>query len=136
MNNVVLLGNLTRDPEVKFITDDTSVCNFGIAVNERYTNKDGDLVEKPMFIDCVAWQRKGEVIAEYFVKGQQIAVQGKLQLDQWENDEGESRSKHKINVFDFSFTGTKADNEKLRTERDNDGGGDSEYDEDEENIPF
>lgn len=134
LNQVVLLGNLTRDPEVKFVGDGTPVCNFGIACNERYTNRDGEEIDRPMFIDCEAWNRTGEVIGEYFVKGQQIGVTGKLQLDRWEDDEGNPRSKHKVNVFNFSFTGTKADNDKLREERAEQG---DDYDgDDEEDIPF
>ena len=137
MNKTILHGNLTRDPEVKFLDDDKSVCNFAVAVNERYTDRNGELVEKPMFIDCECWGRRGEVIAEYFVKGQKILVEGKLQFDQWETDEGERRSKHKVRVDDFDFSGTKAENDKLRAEQgESGGGGNSEYDEDEENIPF
>ena len=130
-NQVTLLGNLTRDPEIRTPFDnDTIVCNFAVACNERYTDRDGELQEKPMFIDCVAWNRTGEIIGEHFVKGQQILVNGKLQFDQWEDDEGNNRSKHKVNVFSFAFTGTKADNDKLRENR-------SDDDEDEdEDIPF
>ena len=133
MNSCVFLGNLTRTPEVRFIGDsEVAVCNFGIAVNERYTKRDGEEVEKTLFLDCEAWNKMGEVIAEYFVRGQQILVQGKLQLDSWENDEGEKRSKHKLNVQSFNFTGTKAENDKLREERD-----DEDFDEENEaDIPF
>ena len=134
MNSCVFLGNLTRDPEVRFVGDsELAVCNFGIAVNERYTKKDGEEVDKTLFLDCESWGRQGEVIAEFFVKGQQIALEGKLQLDQWETDEGERRSKHKLNVARFHFTGTKSENEKLRSERDDDEDFD---DENEADIPF
>ena len=134
INNVVLVGNLTRTPEVRFINDSTPVCNFGIACNERYTDRDGETVDKPMFIDCVAWNRTGEVIGEYFVKGQQIGITGKLQLDQWEDEDGNNRSRHKINVFGWTFCGTKAENEKLREDRgSSDNGGDEENEDD---IPF
>ena len=131
-NQVTLLGNLTKDPEVKFINDSTAVCNFAVACNERYTDRDGEQQERPMFVDCVAWNKTGEIIGEYFVKGQQILVNGKLQFDQWEDDEGNNRSRHKVNVFSFAFTGTKADNEKLRDGR-GDGDGDEENEDD---IPF
>ena len=134
LNNVVLVGNLTRDPEVRFIGDETPVCNFAIACNERYTNRDGEVVDNPMFIDCVAWRRTGEIINEHFVKGQQIAITGKLQLDQWEDEDGNNRSRHKVNVFSFAFTGSKADNDKLRENRGQDGGDNGE--ENEDDIPF
>ena len=133
INQVVLLGNLTKDPEIRFVGDETPVCNFGIACNERYTNRDGEVVDNPLFIDCVAWRRTGEIINEHFVKGQQIAITGKLQFDQWEDEDGNNRSRHKVNVFSFAFTGSKADNDKLRENRDRDGGGDEENEDD---IPF
>ena len=130
-NQVVMVGNIVRDPEVKFLGDSgKAVCNFTVACNERYTDRDGEPVERAMFMDCVAWEKTGEFVGEYFVKGQQILVSGKLQLDQWEDDEGNKRSKHKVNVFTVSFVGTKAENEKLREDRDDD-----EVDDDED-IPF
>ena len=81
-------------------------------------------------MDCVCWGKRGEFVGEYFVKGQQILVSGKLQLDTWEDDEGNKRSKHKVNVFDVSFVGTKAENEKLKEDRDD------EEDGSEDDIPF
>ena len=132
LNQVVLLGNIVRDPEVKFIGDSTPVCNFTVACNERYTDRDGEQQERAMFIDCVAWNRTGEIIGEHFVKGQQIAVTGKLQLDQWEDEERGKQSRHKVNVFSFAFTGSKADNDKLRENRAADG----DDEENEDDIPF
>ena len=132
-NQITLLGNLTRDPETKFLESGTAVCNFAVACNERYTDRDGETQERAMFVDCVAWSRTGEIIGEHFVKGQQILVNGKLQFDQWEDEDGNNRSRHKVNVFSFAFTGTKADNEKLRDNRGDDGDGDEENEDD---IPF
>ena len=130
-NSVTLLGNLTRDPEVKFLGDSgTAVCDFSVACNERYTNRDGEVVDKPMFMDCVAWNKTGEIIGEHFVKGQQILVNGKLQLDQWEDEERGKQSRHKVNVFSFAFTGSKADNDKLKEEVG------EEEDGSEDDIPF
>ena len=131
-SQAVLMGNLVRNPEVKFLGDSgKAVCNFTVACNDRYTDRDGETVERAMFMDCVAWEKKGEFVGEYFVKGQQILVSGNLQLDQWEDDEGNKRSKHKVNVFTVSFVGTKADNEKLREQAENDDDGENEDD-----IPF
>lgn len=130
-SHTVLMGNLVRNPEVKFLGDDgTAVCNFTVACNERYTDRQGEPVERAMFMDCVCWGKRGEFVGEYFVKGQQILVSGKLQLDTWEDDEGNKRSKHKVNVFDVSFVGTKAENEKLKEDRDD------EEDGSEDDIPF
>ena len=133
-SKVILHGNLVRDPEVKFLESGTNVCNFTVACNERYTDRDGEQVERTAFVDCVAWARKAEFIGEYFVKGQKILVDGKLQQDEWNDKEtGEPRSKLKVHVFEVDFSGNKAENEKLRNER---GDNDDVDEENEEDIPF
>ena len=131
-STATVLGNMTRDPEVREVGE-TMVCNFTVATNKRFTDRNGELQEKPAFIDCSAWGRTAEVIGDHFVKGQQILVSGEIEQDHWENDDGEKRSKLKVRVFSFSFTGTKAENEKLREERDEE---DDEFDGDEADIPF
>ena len=123
-NRVVLMGHLTRDPEVKFLPSGTTVANFSIAMNERYTDRDGNLQEKATFVECEAWNRSAEIIGDYFAKGMPIHLEGRLQLDQWENDEGEKRSKLKVRVDRFTFVGKKEDNERIREEAGR-GGGDS-----------
>ena len=108
------MGNLTRDPEAKFLPSGTTVVNFSIAMNERYTDKDGNPQEKATFVECEAWNRNAEIIDEYFAKGMPIHLEGRLQLDQWENDEGEKRSKLKVRVDRFTFVGKKEENDQLR----------------------
>lgn len=104
MNYVVLLGNLTRNPELKHLTSGTALAEFGIAVNENYKDKSGAKVEKVHFFDCVAWGRTGEVIAEYFQKGKKILIEGKLTFEQWEDkSSGAKRSKVRVNVQRFHF---------------------------------
>ena len=122
-NRVVLMGHLTRDPEVKFLPSGTTVVNFSIAMNERYTDRDGNPQEKATFVECEAWNRSAEIISDYFAKGMPIHLEGRLQLDQWENDEGEKRSKLKVRVDRFTFVGKKEDNERIREEAGRGGGG-------------
>ena len=103
MNTITLYGNMTRDPELKQLPGGTSVVGFGLAVNKKYKDSQGNQQEKVMFIDCNCFGKRGEVIAQYFSKGSPILLQGELELQQWEKD-GEKRSKHAIYVTDFSFT--------------------------------
>jgi single-strand DNA-binding protein len=92
MNNVNLIGHLTRSPELQYMEDKTALCNLGLAVNDNYKNKSGELVEKTVFVDVVVWGKQAEATGKHMTKGNPIAVEGKLQLDQWEKD-GEKRQK-------------------------------------------
>ena len=96
-NKVILMGNLTRDPELRSTSSGTSVCEFGLAVNRKYKDE-----ETVMFIDITAWGKQAEIISEHFSKGKQILLDGRLELDQWEKD-GQKRSKHKVTLESFSF---------------------------------
>ena len=102
-NRVVLLGNLTRDPETKSTTGGQSVTSFSIAVNDTWV-KDGERQERVNFIDCEAWAGRGETIAKYFSKGRQILIEGRLRQDSWEDKEtGKKRSAIRVIVDAFSF---------------------------------
>lgn len=101
-NHCALLGRLTRDPEKFEFSGGTGV-KFGLASNERYRTRDGEDVEKVLFVDCVMCGRGGDVIAQHVSKGDPLLVSGRLQLDQWESREGEKRSRITLNVRDFSF---------------------------------
>lgn len=103
MNNVSLVGNLTRDPDLRHTSSNKSVCQFGLAVNERYKDASGQWVDKPMFIDCEAWGTTGENIARYMSKGRKVGITGSLVLDQWEDKQGGKRSKHKVRVATCNF---------------------------------
>ena len=107
MNSVIILGNITRDIELRQTPGGTAVADLGIAMNEKYKNASGEYVEKAIFVDVVAWGRKAEVIAEYFSKGSKILITGELQFDQWENKEGEKRSKLRVKLRDFDFVDSK-----------------------------
>jgi single-strand DNA-binding protein len=102
-NKVILMGNLTRDPEVRYTANNQPVANFGIAVNRRYTTGAGEKREEAMFIDCDAWGRTAELINQYFSKGKPIFIEGQLRLDQWEDQQGQKRSRHKVFVENFQF---------------------------------
>lgn len=94
-NRVILLGNLTRDVDVRYLQGGRAVCDIGVAVNDRYKNSNGEWVEEVTFVDVTLWGRTAEVAAEYLSKGSPIFIEGRLKLDQWETD-GQKRSKLKV----------------------------------------
>lgn len=104
VNKVFLMGNLTRDPELRYTPGGTPVCEFGLAVNRQYTTRDGEQREDPCFVDITVWGRRGEVVSEYFSKGKPIFVEGRLNFDQWETPDGR-RSKLTVVADDFQFVG-------------------------------
>ena len=104
VNKVFLMGNLTRDPELRYTPSGTPVCEFGMAVNRRYTTRDGEQREDPCFVDITVWGRRGEVVSEYFSKGKPIFIEGRLNFDQWEGPDGR-RSKLNVVADDFQFVG-------------------------------
>jgi len=94
-NRVILVGNLTKDVEVRFISTGTAVTDVGLAVNRRYKKGD-EWAEETTFIDVTLWGRQAEVAGEYLSKGSPVLIEGRLQLDTWETNEGEKRSKLKV----------------------------------------
>lgn len=104
-NIVVLCGNLTRDPEVRQIPSGMSVADLGLAVNENYKNKSGELVETTVWVDVVVWGKTAENCGQYLRKGSPVLVEGRLQLDQWEKD-GEKRSKLRVRADRVHFLGS------------------------------
>jgi single-strand DNA-binding protein len=103
-NKVVLMGNLTRDPELRSIPSGQQVASFSLAVNRTWKNANGEQQEAVDYIDCNAWGKPGEIITQYMKKGSAILVSGRLQQRQWEQ-EGQKRSKVEIVVEDFNFVG-------------------------------
>jgi single-strand DNA-binding protein len=93
-NSVVLVGNVTRDPEVKFLQSGTAVCDLGLAINERVKRGD-DYVDEPVFVDVTLFGRTAEVAGEYLAKGAPVLIAGRLKYEQWEKD-GQKRSKLKV----------------------------------------
>ena len=104
-NKVILMGNLTRDPELRHLPSNMPVAQVGLAVNERYKDKQsGEMIDRANFVDCEAFGRTAEIINQYFQKGAPILIEGKLRLDQWEDRQsGQKRSKLKVVIDRFEF---------------------------------
>jgi len=105
-NRVILMGNLTRDPEVRYVPSGRPVAELGLAVNEKYKNSEGDFVERTDFFDITVWGPQGENCGKYLEKGRPVLVEGRLRLDTWENDQGEKRSKVKVIADRVQFLGS------------------------------
>ncbi len=96
-NKVILVGNLTRDPEVKYTPKGTAITDIGLAVNRAYTTDNGEKREEVTFIDITLWGRTAEIVGEYCKKGRPLLVEGRLQLDTWDDKAtGQKRSKLKV----------------------------------------
>ncbi len=109
-NKVIIMGRLTRDIELRTTSGGNSVLDLGLAINERRLGANGEWVDAIQFVDITFWNRKAEVIAQYFKKGSPILIEGALQLDRWEKD-GKKFSKLKVRGTEFSFVGNKAETE-------------------------
>lgn len=103
INRVLLAGNLTRDPQVKFFANERAVAQFGIAVNRRFKTADGQLKDETTFVDVEAWGRTAELVGQYLTKGRACFVEGRLQLDSWEDKDGQKRSKLKVVADNVQF---------------------------------
>lgn len=115
-NKVILMGNLTRDPEVRYLDSGVSVANFGIAVNDRWTNREtGEQQEDVCFVDCEAWGRLAEIVEQYVTKGSPVHVEGRLKYDTWETEDGQRRSKLKLRVFGLQMLGRMNGNNNTST---------------------
>jgi single-strand DNA-binding protein len=105
-NKVVLMGNLTRDVEMRTTPSGQSVANFSIAVSRSWKDQSGQTQEQTSFINCVAWGKAGEIIAQYVKKGDPLLVSGRLDQRSWDDkDSGQKRSTVEVNVEDFNFIG-------------------------------
>ena len=114
LNKVMLIGNLTRDPEIKYTPKGTAIADIGLAVNRNYTTESGEKREEVTFIDVTLWGRVAEIVGEYCKKGRPLFVEGRLQLDTWDDKQtGQKRSKLKV----------VGDNIQLLGGRDGGGGG-------------
>lgn len=97
LNKVMLIGNITRDPEVKFTPKGTAVCDISLAVNRTYTTDSGEKREDVTFVDIVLWGRTAEIVKQYCHKGSPLFVEGRLQLDTWDDKQtGQKRSKMRV----------------------------------------
>lgn len=106
MNNVSIIGRLTKDPELKHLKSDSSVCKFTIAHNRKF-KVNGDSREEVSFFDCTAWGKQGEIISQYLSKGKRIGLTGRLSQRTWESQDGKKMSAVEIVVEDFTFIDAK-----------------------------
>jgi single-strand DNA-binding protein len=117
-NKIVLVGNLTRDPQMRYLPSQTAVVDFGLAVNHKFKTKSGEDKEEVLFVDCVAFGKPGEVINQYCQKGKQLLIEGRLKFDTWEDKQGGGkRSKHSVVVENFQFLGDRAGGQSAGGER-------------------
>ncbi len=148
-NKVILMGNLTRDPELRKTNTDLSICKIGLAVNRRYTDRDGNAKEEVTYVDVDAFGKTADIIAQYMTKGRPILIEGRLRLDQWETPQGEKRSKMAVVCETFQFVGSRDGGEgggggggysettPPQTRRTGSGDGDSgDSFEDDKDVPF
>lgn len=145
LNKVILAGNVTADPEVRYTPKGTAVCDIRLAVNRYIGSEDGDKRQETAFIDATAWARTAEIAGEYLKKGSEVLLEGRLQLEQWEDKQtGQKRSKLRVIIEDLQLTkksggeargghsGSNYSNNRLSSQADN-GYGDEPTGDD---IPF
>ena len=105
-NKVILVGNLTRDPQLRYLPSQMAVVDFGLAVNHKYRTKNGEDREEVLFIDCSCFGKGAEIINQYCQKGKQLLVEGRLRYETWEDKQGGGkRSKHSVSVDNFQLMG-------------------------------
>ncbi len=103
-NKVILMGNLTRDPEMRFLPKGTAVAKFGLAVNRRWRSETGEQKEETTFVDIEAFGKQAETISQYLKKGRPVMVEGRLKLDQWDDKQtGQKRSRMSVVLENFQF---------------------------------
>ena len=129
-NKVILMGNLTKDPDLRFTPSGAPVCNFDLAVNRSYTTQSGEKKDEVCYITIVVWGKQAESCGEYLHKGRPALVEGHLQQRSWETPEGQKRSKYEVVAERVVFVGARKE-----------AGGDGEtirppYETAEEEIPF
>lgn len=108
LNKVFLMGNLTRDPELRYTPSGTAIASFGIAINRSWSGPDGEKKEEVCYVDINMFGRRAEVINEYFSKGNPIFIEGRLQFQQWETKDGQKRNTLRVVAEDFQFIGGKS----------------------------
>jgi single-strand DNA-binding protein len=125
-NKVILLGNLTRDPEVRYTPKGSAVCDLGVAVNRQYTLDSGEKREEVTYVDVVLWSRLAEIAGEYLRKGRPVFIEGRLQMDTWDDKQtGQKRSKLRVIGETMQLLGSRppaAAGEAAETEREPRGG--------------
>ncbi len=108
-NKVILMGNLTRDPQLRYLPNNTPVCEFGLAVNRRWRDRDGNQREEVCYVDLSAFGRQAETINQYMSKGRPILIEGRLKFDSWTGQDGQRRSRLSVVVENFQFVGPRGE---------------------------
>jgi single-strand DNA-binding protein len=112
LNRVLLIGNLTRDPEVRYTPKGTAVAEIGLAINRTYSGEDGEKKEETTFVDVTLWARQAETAGQYLKKGRQVFIEGRLQLDTWDDKQtGQKRSRLRVVCENFQFLGSRPEGE-------------------------
>jgi len=104
-NRVILIGNLTRDPQLRYTPNQVAVCDFGLAINRQWSGTDGQKREEVCFVECTVWSRQAETAAKYLTKGRSLLVEGRLTYQTWDGPDGKKRSKLEVTVERFQFLG-------------------------------
>lgn len=107
LNKVFLMGNLTRDPELRYTPKGTAVASFGIAINSTWRTPEGEQKEETCFVDANIFGKRAEVVNKYFSKGKPIFIEGRLQFRQWETKDGQKRNNLSVVIEDFQFIGAR-----------------------------
>lgn len=106
LNKVLLIGNLTRDPELRYLQSGQAVVNIGLAVNRKYKNRNTqEMVEETTFVDIEGWGPQAETFSKYMSKGRPVFIEGRLRLNSWEGKDGQKRSKLVVVMDNFQFLG-------------------------------
>ena len=112
LNKVILIGNLTRDPELKYTPQGTAVCTFGVATNRQWKTESGEQKDDAEFHRLVAWQALAEICSKMLKKGQQVYIEGRLQTRSWQAQDGTNRQQTEIVVSDMIILGSRAQSER------------------------
>ncbi len=137
MNKVIIKGNLTRDPELRYTPSGTAVCSFGLAINEKWQDHSGEWQERVNFFDVECWKRLAENVSQYMSKGSPVLIDGRLKQDRWEKD-GQKRSKVKIvaQFVEFLYPAPKKDSRPPEGGRSRGEDAGQEFDMPDEDVPF
>jgi single-strand DNA-binding protein len=112
LNRVLLIGNLTRDPEIRYTPKGTAVAEIGIAVNRVFSGEDGEKREEVTFVDVTLWSRLAELAEQYLKKGRSVFIEGRLQLDSWDDKQtGQKRSRLRVIAENLQFLGARSEGE-------------------------
>jgi len=132
-NKIILVGNLTRDPELRYLPSGSAVCNTGIATNRKFKSQTGEQKEEVCFVDITFFGRSAEIANQYLKRGSKILVEGRLKLDQWTDQSGAKRSKHSVSVDSLQMLDSKG-----QADHGNDDApayGEPRYSNDQQNMP-